>query len=597
MLVGQEFLDDPTSDRWDFRLLSSVVPDADNDRTRVTWARGLGSAAPFSVPPAQPFAYALRKRAGAFGNNAPVWLTLNQEFRDGYEATFPRAPGEDDDEWPRFTISEITASGSGGAVDLDSLQAEIAADVAGDPARRSLAVLAKGGFNRPDENFPAGTYVELYRVTATTEVSRAAFAIAAKVTRLTLEGENLDDVFFDQVRQISVFARSDLLPLAERPVATPVTNDRIPVLADTEGLIPGRRLIVRGLREEDGTPVAVQATLVAVHPVSAGRAELGIDPPLAAPLRRDSIVVHANVAPATHGESVSEILGSGDGSAAFQRFRLKHEPLTYRAADTEIGAAPELTVRVADVAWTERPTMFGAAPTERAYTLTTDEQHRNFAVFGDGRRGARLPSGVNNVRAAYRKGIGAEGNVAADKLTQLASRPLGLKSVSNPLDAEGGTDPEPAEAARDTIPLFTRTLGRAVSVLDYEDFARAYSGIAKARAQVLQVHAGPTVAITLAAPDGAPLTPASPVWQMLLAALKAGGDPLRRRHTPALSRQHLPPRHSREGRYGLRPEHRPSRRRGGAARAFLLRRAHARPAGAAVRRPRGGAGPAGGGRH
>jgi hypothetical protein len=68
-------------------------------------------------------------------------------------------------------------------------------------------------------------------------------------------------------------------------------------------------------------------------------------------------------------------------------------------------------------------------------------------------------------------------------------------------------------------------LGRAVSVLDYEDFARAFSGIAKAQTAVLQVHAGTTVAITLAAPDGRPLDENSPVWKNLLDELKASGDP------------------------------------------------------------------------
>jgi predicted phage baseplate assembly protein len=222
---------------------------------------------------------------------------------------------------------------------------------------------------------------------------------------------------------------------------------------------------------------------------------------------------------------VSQILGAGNGSLAFQRFELKQLPVTYRAAANEIGAASQLTVRVGDIAWSERSTLYSAGPGERAYTLTTDEQGREFVVFGDGISGARLPTGGNNVRASYRKGLGVDGNVASDRLTQLMTRPLGLKSVSNPLAAEGGTDPENADAARQSIPLTTRTLGRAVSLLDYEDFARAFSGIAKAQAQVLHLGAGPTVAITMAGPPGTLLTPASPVWINLLAALKASGDP------------------------------------------------------------------------
>jgi hypothetical protein len=86
-------------------------------------------------------------------------------------------------------------------VDLDSAQSEIAVDIANDRTRRSFAVLAKGGFNRPDENFPSGTYVELYRVTGVGEVSRAEFALSAKVTQLALTGENLNTVFDRQVRE------------------------------------------------------------------------------------------------------------------------------------------------------------------------------------------------------------------------------------------------------------------------------------------------------------------------------------------------------------------------------------------------------------
>jgi predicted phage baseplate assembly protein len=219
------------------------------------------------------------------------------------------------------------------------------------------------------------------------------------------------------------------------------------------------------------------------------------------------------------------VLGSGNASQAFQRFELKQLPLTYRSASNEIGAAAELTVRIGDIAWSEEATLFAATPTEQAYTVGSDEQGRTIVTFGDGVRGARLPSGGNNVRATYRKGLGLAGNVAADRLTQLMTQPLGLKGVSNPLAAEGGTDPGTPDEARDRIPLDTRTIGRAVSLLDYEDFARAFSGVAKARAQLLQLSAGTTVGITIAGPDGALLTSESPVALNLLAALFASGDP------------------------------------------------------------------------
>ncbi len=230
---GQEFLADPTSDRWDFRLVSRSSP------MRTTIARaspGRAASAPSirsPSPSGQPSVYALRKRAGVFGNNAPIWRSMNADFREAIVARFGGTANQS--EWQNFEISETAATASGGAVDLDGLQAEIAADDATDPARRSFAVLAKGGFNRPDENFPSGTYVELYRVTGTTEVSRAEFAISAKVTRLALEGENLD-IFFDRVRQTSVFAKCRAAApgrAAGRPQRSAATAS--PSRAETDG--------------------------------------------------------------------------------------------------------------------------------------------------------------------------------------------------------------------------------------------------------------------------------------------------------------------------------------------------------------------------
>ena len=112
--------------------------------------------------------------------------------------------------------------------------------------------------------------------------------------------------------------------------------------------------------------------------------------------------------------------------------------------------------------------------------LRHDDDGRTTVQFGDGINGARLPTGQNNVRAEYRKGTGLGGLVEAGQLSQLLSRPLGLKEVVNPEDAEGAEDPESRDDARKNAPTTVLTLDRAVSLQDYEDFARTFAGVAKA---------------------------------------------------------------------------------------------------------------------
>jgi predicted phage baseplate assembly protein len=292
-----------------------------------------------------------------------------------------------------------------------------------------------------------------------------------------------------------------------------------------DDLPPWRPLLVTG--EAQGQAVAEAVTLDHVEPLGS-RSRLVLTAALKHVYKRDTVRILANVARASHGESVSQILGSGDAGRAHQRFELKHAPVTFLGAENETGARSTLALRVNDVAWQEAATLFDAMADSRAYTLRSEQDGRSHVQFGDGRRGARLPSGQENVRVRYRKGLGAAGNVAVGQLSQLMTRPLGLKSASNPLPAEGGTDPEPEAQARQSMPLGVRTLGRAVSVLDYEDFARGFAGIAKAQAAVLNLRAGRAVFVTIAGENGARPDANSPVRAKLIGALKRSGDPLTR---------------------------------------------------------------------
>ena len=232
--------------------------------------------------------------------------------------------------------------------------------------------------------------------------------MSGKVTRLALRGPEPRRQFFNVPRETSVYVQSERLALAAYPVTTAIGGDRLPLAVRADGLQPGRRLIVKGERVGRRRALVHEATLVAVQPHPPAARCSPITPPLPAALERDTVVVHANVALATHGETVLQILGAGDASKSFQRFELKRLPLTYRSAANETGADSELSVRVGDVEWAERPTLFGAAPTERAYTLSTDEQGKTLVVFGDGVRGARLPSGrEQRARDAIARGSGA----------------------------------------------------------------------------------------------------------------------------------------------------------------------------------------------
>jgi predicted phage baseplate assembly protein len=239
---------------------------------------------------------------------------------------------------------------------------------------------------------------------------------------------------------------------------------------------------------------------------------------------RHSLTINANVARATHGETVQDILGSGDASQPYQRFPLRQAPLTHVSAPTPSGAASTLQVRVNDVLWQAVPTLLGAGPHDHVYVTRTDAEGKTTIQFGDGSMGARLPTGQDNVRATYRKGLGLEGMVHAEQLSLLLTRPLGVKAVTNPHDASGAADAESFAEVRRNAPLTVLTLDRAVSLQDYEDFAHTFAGIAKALATWIWEGRVRSILLTIAGPDGVAIRSDSALYNNLLVALRRAGN-------------------------------------------------------------------------
>jgi len=335
----------------------------------------------------------------------------------------------------------------------------------------------------------------------------------------------------DEFRGVAVYVQSESLPLAELPIdkalqPSGVLANGVTLSGPYFGLKSGQRVILKAERDDlRGVYGSETLTLKTVE-VEAGFTVVTFNESLAYPYVRNTVNFNANVATATHGESVAETLGAGDATQSFQRFTLKQPPLTYVSASTPTGTASTLQVRVNDVLWTEVSDFFGHGPEERIYTTQLDDNANTTVIFGDGVTGARLPTGVENVTAQYRKGIGLGGLVKADQLTQLMTRPFGVKGVTNPLAADGAADREQLEEARRNAPLTVLTLGRIVSLQDYEDFARTFSGIDKSLATWTWFGEKRGVFVTVAGSGGAEVTESSQLYKNLVSAMGSSGDPL-----------------------------------------------------------------------
>ncbi len=238
-----------------------------------------------------------------------------------------------------------------------------------------------------------------------------------------------------------------------------------------------------------------------------------------------TVSVNANAVQATNGETVQEILGSGNAATDPLKFTLKQAPLTYLTAPSGSGAQSTLQVWVNNLQWTEEPNLLDSGPADRAFVTVANAAGNRVVSFGDGLQGARPATGTSNIRAAYRKGIGSAGMVSPGQLTQPLDRPQGLSSVTNPSPASGAADPATAAQARASAPLPALTIGRVVSLQDYQNFALAFAGISKALASWTWFGDVRGVFLTVAGAGGATLDDDDPILAALIEAIGLYGEP------------------------------------------------------------------------
>jgi len=204
-----------------------------------------------------------------------------------------------------------------------------------------------------------------------------------------------------------------------------------------------------------------------------------------------TVTVFGNLVDASQGKAERDaVLGNGDHRQMWQTFPLPKSPLTYFLSAGGIPPqTPELEVWVGGRLWTRVDAFYGHGPEEPIYIVREDAEGRSFVQFGDGETGARLPSGLKNVVAVYRSGVGAHGAIKPGATPTSSERPPGFDKVSLAGIVSGGADPEDGEKAREAAPGKVQSLGRLVSIRDYETETLGVPGVVTAAA-AWDLHAG-----------------------------------------------------------------------------------------------------------
>jgi predicted phage baseplate assembly protein len=446
-------------------------------------------------PPGEPEVYVFRKKTAVFGYNAPKKVK--------YKGDTPVNPVD----WEDWTNDEQP-----GVVYLDAAYEEILPE--------SFIAIQ----NPVNKAKPLG----FYQVATADVTSRTAYNISTKTTALSL---TVKDAWYDTVitdleaiRSITVYAQSERLRLSELPIQDDIKGKIIMLGRYYPGLKPGQPIALNGERSDLNGIYTSELAILDDVTIEDGLTILYLSNDLKYEYKPRTVTINANVAEATHGETVQEVLGSGDATQSFQQFTLKQPPLTYIGSNSPSGNQTTLEIRVNDLLWKEVGYFLDHGSDEHIYITRLDNEGKTTVIFGDGVNGARLPTGQANVKARYRKGIGSGGTVKANQLSQLMTMPLGVKSAVNPVAASGAQNPEKLEAAKSNASLTILTLGRIVSLQDYEDFSRAFAGIGKALATWTRKNQRQHIYITVGAAEGAVVPEGSKLHTRLLEAIRLAGS-------------------------------------------------------------------------
>lgn len=569
LLLGEGRRAKPDDSDWAVRSLTTVEPNPQKGYTQIGWSNGLTQL------PLKPKIFVFRQRAAIFGHNAPTSAPLM--FAGEGKISVPPSSSADRISGPtplvkvegtntffrrQLTVGDsiivgnhvrrvsAIADDSLLTVDLafpEALREEMSFSIIRRASERTIpspqgtqldldAVYARVLpqswilLSQVDSRNSSQLKTQLCQVSNASAVFNAEAELTGKITRLVIDPRLTADEF--NPRQTTVWLQSEQLELFQEAKTEPsFKTNGTTTLITLDRTIPhpklGQCIILSGSKKQD--PYSEVVTVENLLEDDDGYTSLTLQALL--PTDDDSgydpgtLKIYGNVVLATHGETVvDEVLGSGDGTQANQRFKLKKPPLTYVSTASSAGIQSTLLIYVNQVLWQQVTSLHNQDARSQCYVVQTDDQGQTEIIFGDGIQGARLPSGQENVRATYRSGIGQLGEVKAGSLILLQNRPLGIRDVTNPLPATGAADRDTAALTRKNAPRTVLTLNRVVSLRDFENFAQSFAGIGKAQATQLWTGDMRPIFITVTDADGEVALPA--LCDALQGAIAAAGNGL-----------------------------------------------------------------------
>ena len=292
---------------------------------------------PTDVGTSEPGVWAMRAKVAPFGHNAPL-MPVAKTVDNPPETTEWDLDGADTGNRKLLSLDavydQITAGGWVvvdrpwtflSVLDLDLLAAPAVGLVRGIGATSARLT----GASTFASSFVLGTPIyhmwltnrreQIFaRVKTIRTLSRASYGITGRVTQLALDTAWLKqgDTDLSTMRDTAVYAQAEALTQAEAPLDEAVPVNDIELAGDYSELLPGRTVVLSGQlagSAADSLRLSELAEIKAVT-TSGGLTKLTLVKNLTRNFRRDSAAINANVALATHGETVAEVVGSGNGS-------------------------------------------------------------------------------------------------------------------------------------------------------------------------------------------------------------------------------------------------------------------------------------------